>query len=67
MIFIKIRSVPAAFREETPFTGVPALLRSDIVALQDPGAGVCPGTGEPESRNTRAAASSCDQHNIAAN
>ena len=33
MIFIKIRSVPAAFREETPFTGVPALLRSDIVAL----------------------------------
>ena len=33
VIFIKIRSVPAAFREETPLSGVPALLRSDIVSL----------------------------------
>ena len=33
MIFTKIRSVPAAFWEETPLSGVPALLRSDIVAV----------------------------------
>ena len=33
MIFISIRGVPAAFWEETPLSGVPALLRSDIVAL----------------------------------
>ena len=33
MIFINIRGVPAAFWEETPFSGVSAIYRSDIVAL----------------------------------
>ena len=33
VIFIKIRSAPAAFWEETPLSGVPALLRSNIVSL----------------------------------
>ena len=34
MIFINIRGVPAAFWEETPFSGVSAIYRSDIVALR---------------------------------